>query len=60
MDRGCLCLAGLALPTNLTAWLQQHSSIPAQELRIEKSPMDGHPVQLSFIGTVRKGVLRPS
>jgi hypothetical protein len=59
-DRGCLCLAGLVLPTNLSAWLNEHSSIPPQELRIETSPMDGRPVQLNFVGTVRKDAHRPS
>ncbi|MGD0999429.1 MAG: hypothetical protein ABSA67_01910 [Candidatus Brocadiia bacterium] len=59
-DRGCLCLTGLVLPTNLTAWSSEHGSIPLQELRIEKSPMDGRPVQLNFIGTVRKDAPRPS
>ena len=59
-DSGCLCLAGLALPTSLPAWLNEHGSIPASDLRIEKSPMDGHPVQVSFIGTVRKDARRPS
>ncbi len=59
-DYGCLCLSGLVLPTNLAAWLNEHSSIPPQELRIEKSPMDGHPVQLNFVGTVRKDARRPA
>lgn len=59
-DRGCLCLAGLVLPTNLTAWLNEHGSIPPQDLRIESSPMDGHPVQLNFVGTVRKDAPRPN
>ena len=60
IERGCLCLAGLALPTNLQAWLREHGAIPPQDLRIEKSPMDGHPVQLNFVGAVRRQALRPS
>lgn len=59
-DRGCLSLAGLVLPTNLSAWLNEHGSIPPQDLRIENSPMDGHPVQLNFVGTVLKDAPRPS
>jgi hypothetical protein len=60
IERGCLCLSGLALPTNLPAWLREHGAIPPQDLRLEKSPMDGHPVQLNFVGAVRKEALRPS
>ena len=60
LERGCLCLSGLALPTNLQAWLREHGAIPPQDLRLEKSPMDGHPVQLNFVGAVRKEVLRPT
>jgi hypothetical protein len=59
-ERGCLCLAGLALLTNPSAWLREHGGIPPQELRIEKSPMDGHPIQLNFVGTARREALRPS
>jgi hypothetical protein len=60
VERGCLCLAGLALPINLPAWLREHGGIPPEDLRLEKSPMDGHPVQLNFVGTFRKEALRPS
>lgn len=60
IDRGCLCLVGLALPTDLSAWFHEHGSIPPEEFRIAKSPMDGRPIHLDFIGTVRKDARRPS
>jgi hypothetical protein len=58
-ETGCLSLVGLALPTNLPAWLRRHSSIPKEGLRIERSPMDGHTVQIDFIGTFDRDAWRP-
>ena len=59
INHGCLYLAGLALPTDVSAWLRQHGLTSAEEIRFEKSPMDGRTVQIDFIATVRHDVPRP-
>jgi len=58
-NRGCLYLAGLALPTDVSAWLRKQGLTSAEGLRFENSPMDGRTVQIDFTATVRHDARRP-